>query len=88
MISEKFEGLNQTIFTIAVQPEPIQNIADIAAYNEQEGLALNTEEVIYLNAVSKRIGRPLTDSEVFGFSKFPGPGVPKAHGSPSPRAKK
>ncbi|WP_417619988.1 phosphoribosylformylglycinamidine synthase [Oceanihabitans sediminis] len=69
MISEKFNSLNQESFTVKIQPEAIINIHDIAAYNEQEGLALNEEEINYLNEVSKKIGRPLTDSEVFGFSQ-------------------
>ncbi|SHH42406.1 phosphoribosylformylglycinamidine synthase [Winogradskyella jejuensis] len=69
MISEKFNGLNQDIFTIDIQPEPILDIEDIAAYNLKEGLALSDEEVVYLEGVSKKIGRPLTDSEVFGFSQ-------------------
>ncbi|WP_370478264.1 phosphoribosylformylglycinamidine synthase [Tamlana flava] len=69
MISEKFNGLNQESFTINIKPEPILNIEDIAAYNVQEGLSLSDEEVEYLEGVSKKIGRPLTDSEVFGFSQ-------------------
>ncbi|MFI1745517.1 phosphoribosylformylglycinamidine synthase [Thalassobellus sediminis] len=69
MISEIFKGLNQDSFTIDIQPEPILNIEDIAAYNDQEGLSLSDEEVAYLEGVAKKIGRPLTDSEVFGFSQ-------------------
>ena len=69
MISEKFNGLNQDSFTIDIQPEPILNIEDISAYNQQEGLSLSDEEVAYLDGVAKKIGRPLTDSEVFGFSQ-------------------
>lgn len=69
MISEKFKGLNQESFTINIQPETILNIENIAAYNTQEGLALSDEEVNYLEGVAKKIGRPLTDSEVFGFSQ-------------------
>ncbi len=69
MISEKFEGLNQDSFTIHIQPDAILNIEDIAAYNQQEGLSLSDEEVGYLEGVAKKIGRPLTDSEVFGFSQ-------------------
>lgn len=69
MISEKYKGLNQTSFTVDIQPEPILEIDDIAAYNDQEGLALNEEEIRYLNEVAERIGRKLTDSEVFGFSQ-------------------
>ena len=69
MISEKFEGLNQKSFDINIEPESILAIHDISAYNQQEGLSLNDEEIEYLNQVSKKIGRPLTDSEVFGFSQ-------------------
>ncbi|GAA4961337.1 phosphoribosylformylglycinamidine synthase [Algibacter aquimarinus] len=69
MISERFDGLNQDSFTIDIEPEPILNIEDIATYNAQEGLSLSDEEVTYLEGVAKKIGRPLTDSEVFGFSQ-------------------
>ncbi len=69
MISEKYNGLNQDMFTINIQPEPIFEIKDISEYNQKEGLSLNDEEIEYLESVSKRIGRPLTDSEVFGFSQ-------------------
>jgi phosphoribosylformylglycinamidine synthase len=69
MISEKFNGLNQDIFSIDIQPETILPIDDISAYNQQEGLSLSDEEVGYLNRIATKIGRPLTDSEVFGFSQ-------------------
>ncbi|WP_029036518.1 phosphoribosylformylglycinamidine synthase [Salinimicrobium xinjiangense] len=69
MISQKYNGLDQDIFTIDIEPEPIKEVENIAAYNNQEGLALNDEEVEYLEDLSKRIGRKLTDSEVFGFSQ-------------------
>ncbi|MBO6632728.1 MAG: phosphoribosylformylglycinamidine synthase, partial [Psychroserpens sp.] len=69
MISEKFNGLHQSTFDIDIEPEAILEIDDIAAYNEQEGLALSQEEIEYLEGVSNKIGRLLTDSEVFGFSQ-------------------
>ena len=69
MIFQKYTELNQDIFDIHIQPAPILEIEDIAAYNKQEGLSLNNEEVEYLNKLSKKIGRKLTDSEVFGFSQ-------------------
>lgn len=69
MLSQKFSGLNQEIFKIDVVPEPIKNVDDIASYNQQEGLALSDEEVEYLKNLSGKIKRPLTDSEVFGFSQ-------------------
>src|SRR5690606_25764894 len=48
---------------------PILEVEDIAAYNQKEGLSLSDEEVDYLNALAKKLGRKLTDSEVFGFSQ-------------------
>ena len=69
MISEKFNGLNQDSFSINTKPESILDIEDIAAYNNQEGLSLSDEEVGYLESVATKIGRKLTDSEVFGFSQ-------------------
>lgn len=69
MISQKYKVLDQEIFTINVEPKPILNIEDISAFNQQEGLALNDEEVAYLDNLSKKLGRKLTDSEVFGFSQ-------------------
>lgn len=69
MLSHKYAELNQNIYTIAIQPEAIREIDNIGLYNEQEGLALNPEEVIYLENLSEKLNRKLTDSEVFGFSQ-------------------
>lgn len=69
MLSQKYNGLNQDIYTINIQPEPILEVTDIAAYNEKEGLALSPDEVDYLRNLSTKLGRNLTDSEVFGFSQ-------------------
>ena len=69
MISQKYSSLAQDIFKIDIQPEKVLEIDDIAAFNQSEGLALNEEEVSYLENLSKKIDRKLTDSEVFGFSQ-------------------
>lgn len=69
MVTELFSELNQNLFVNMLQPEGIVEVKDIPAYNKQEGLSLNDEEVTYLQELSKRLGRPLTDSEVFGFSQ-------------------
>ncbi|MBN7815521.1 phosphoribosylformylglycinamidine synthase [Algoriphagus pacificus] len=69
MLQKAYDGLDQDIFDIHLEPEKIQEIQDIAAYNKKEGLALSQEEVDYLENVAKQLGRPLTDSEVFGFSQ-------------------
>ena len=69
MLSQKYSSLGQNIFTIDIVPEDIQEIDDIATYNEKEGLALSDEEVAYLEGLAKKLNRKLTDSEVFGFSQ-------------------
>ncbi|MBS1557774.1 MAG: phosphoribosylformylglycinamidine synthase [Bacteroidetes bacterium] len=69
MLQRIYEKLDQEIFTIRHTPEPIYEIDDLAAYNEKEGLALSSEEIDYLKEVSWKLGRKLTDSEVFGFSQ-------------------
>ncbi len=69
MLQSKYEVLDQSIFTIDMQPEPVAFIEDIAAYNQKEGLALSADEIDYLEGVCTALGRKLTDSEVFGFSQ-------------------
>ena len=69
MLSNKYSALNQDIFLINVKPEPILEIDNIAEYNQKEGLALSHEEVDYLDNLSIKLNRKLTDSEVFGFSQ-------------------
>lgn len=69
MLLQKYKGLDQNVYTVSITPEPILEIEDIAGYNAQEGLALNDDEVGYLENLSKKLGRKLTDSEVFGFSQ-------------------
>jgi len=69
MLFQKYAALQQDIFTINIAPEPILEIDDIAAYNASEGLALSLEEVEYLDTLSIKLGRKLTDSEIFAFSQ-------------------
>ncbi|MCK5782564.1 MAG: phosphoribosylformylglycinamidine synthase, partial [Flavobacteriales bacterium] len=69
MLQAMYKGLNQKTYTIEHDPEPIINIKNIADYNNVEGLALNDDEVGYLEGLAKKLNRELTDSEVFGFSQ-------------------
>ncbi|MDR1091419.1 MAG: phosphoribosylformylglycinamidine synthase [Prevotella sp.] len=69
MLQRIYDGLDQDVFTINRKPEPIIEIDNIELYNQQEGLALSSDEIEYLDSVSQRLGRKLTDSEVFGFSQ-------------------
>ena len=48
MLQAFYKGLDQHIFTIDKQPDPIIYIDDIRAYNVKEGLALNPDEIAYL----------------------------------------
>ena len=70
MLQVKYAELGQDLFHVDAKPEAIVEIENIAAYNEKEGLALSDDEVNYLESVSEKIGRKLTDSEVFGFSQI------------------
>ena len=70
MLQRMYEGLDQEIFTVEHEPEPIKHVENLEAYNEQEGLALSPEEMEYLHKVEKQLGRPLTDSEIFGFAQI------------------
>ena len=69
MLSQKYNQLNQNIFTINIKPESILEIKNISQYNQKEGLALSQDEILYLESLSKKLNRKLTDSEVFGFSQ-------------------
>lgn len=69
MLSEVYHGIHQNSYSIDHKVEEIINIENIEKYNQQEGLALNKNEVDYLKNLAEKLGRPLTDSEVFGFSQ-------------------
>ncbi len=69
MLCRMYHGLDQEIFTLTREPEPVVYIEDIRSYNKEEGLALSEDEIAYLEGLSRKIGRALTDSEVFGFSQ-------------------
>lgn len=70
MLQRMYKGLDQSVFTTNRKPEPIIHIENLEEYNEKEGLALSTEEIEYLKKTEKDLGRPLTDSEVFGFAQI------------------
>ena len=69
MTNELYQKLDQNIFTVNIEPEDSIEIININEYNKKEGLALSDEEIVYLEKLSKKINRNLTDSEVFGFSQ-------------------
>ena len=70
MLQRMYEGLDQRLFTVNHEPEPIKHVENLEQYNEEEGLALSPEEMAYLHTIEKQNGRPLTDSEIFGFAQI------------------
>lgn len=70
MLQRMYEGLDQRLFTVNREPEPIRRVENLEQYNEDEGLALSPEEMAYLHTIEKQNGRPLTDSEIFGFAQI------------------
>ena len=70
MLQRMYEGLDQKLFTVNREPEPIRRVENLEQYNEEEGLALSPEEMAYLHTIEKQNGRPLTDSEIFGFAQI------------------
>ncbi|KGI60972.1 phosphoribosylformylglycinamidine synthase [Prevotella sp. S7 MS 2] len=70
MLQRMYKGIGQDVFTVSHQPEPIKRVEDLEAFNESEGLALSKEEMEYLHTIEKQNGRPLTDSEIFGFAQI------------------
>lgn len=70
MLQRMYDGLDQTVFTVNHEPEPIKHVENLEEYNEQEGLALSKEEIEYLHKIEGELGRPLTDSEIFGFAQI------------------
>lgn len=69
MLQRVYPSLDTSIFDIDLKPAEIVYIRDIHDYNLSEGLALSPEEEDYLRSLQEKLGRPLTDSEVFGFSQ-------------------
>lgn len=69
MLQRVYSGLNSKVFKVDKTPDAIVYIDDITEYNKREGLALSADEENYLRSLSEKLGRKLTDSEVFGFSQ-------------------
>ncbi len=69
MINQKYNILDENSLNIKKNPEPVKYIEDILTFNSEEGLALSSDEIQYLENLSIKLGRKLTDTEIFGFSQ-------------------
>ncbi len=70
MLQRMYNELNQDVFSTSLTPQPIRRVDDLHKFNEEEGLALSKEEIAYLENIEQQNGRPLTDSEIFGFAQI------------------
>lgn len=70
MLQRMYRRLDQEVFSVKHEPDPIRHVENLEEYNEQEGLALSAAEIEYLHTVEAQLRRPLTDSEVFGFAQI------------------
>ncbi len=70
MTEARYERLDSSTLSVDAEPAPVRHIDSIEDFNQQAGLALSGEEVEYLEAQSKKLGRKLTDAEVFAFGQI------------------
>jgi phosphoribosylformylglycinamidine synthase len=69
MLQAIYRKLGQDIFSIPEENEDVFYVDNIAEFNETHGLALSKHEIKYLEFVCKKLGRNLTDTELYGFSQ-------------------
>lgn len=70
MFQSVYDNPDQNLFNTEKTRETVRFIDNIHDYNIDEGLALSEEETGYLEKLSQKIGRLLTDSEIFAFSQI------------------
>ncbi|NLA50155.1 MAG: phosphoribosylformylglycinamidine synthase, partial [Bacteroidales bacterium] len=70
MLQSVYDNPDQNIFVVDKTPDPVRYIGNIHDYNKVQGLALSDDETEYLGELSRKIGRKLTDSEIFAFSQI------------------
>ncbi len=69
MLQALYHNPDQNLFRLDRQPEEMIFVEDISSYNREHGLALSNDEIEYLEGISEKINRKLTDSEVYGFAQ-------------------
>ena len=69
LIQKKYNGLSQQLFETNRTLEAVQQIENVDHYNNEYSLSLNEVEINYLNELSQKLNRKLTDLEVYGFSQ-------------------
>jgi phosphoribosylformylglycinamidine synthase len=70
MLQAVYPELTAESLEISAEPKGSYPVTDVSKFNQDFGLALSDEEVSYLEAASKTLGRPLTDTEVYAFGQI------------------
>ncbi|MFN8390663.1 MAG: phosphoribosylformylglycinamidine synthase [Bdellovibrionota bacterium] len=70
MLESIYEALTVDSLDINAEPAPDRDVDDIRESNKKDGLALSDEEIVFLEAASKKLGRKFTESELYGFAQI------------------
>ena len=70
MLQAVYSELASDMFDRQGVAEKTHPVTDIAKFSADLGLALSQEEIAYLDEVSQKLERPLTDAEVYGFGQI------------------
>lgn len=70
MLENLYSPLTATTFVLKKVENKVQLISEIQEFNLEKGLALSEQEVDYLNTESKKLGRNLTDAEIYAFAQI------------------
>ena len=70
MLEQLYPKLELNSLDLEHSKELSFDVDDIAALNQSSGLALSEQEIEYLEQASKKLGRKLTDVEVYSFSQI------------------
>jgi phosphoribosylformylglycinamidine synthase len=70
MLEQKYSSLGPETLQLQHQREQESAVENVRQYNQDHGLALSEEEVVFLEEASERIGRKFSETEVFSFSQI------------------
>ena len=65
-----YEELSASYFTSQLLPRPEKKVKDVSLYNQEAHLSLDESEVALLESYAHKLGRPLTETEVFGWAQI------------------
>ena len=71
MLEQVYRDLYADSLEVTKAPAPDFAVEDLRKFNEEEGLALSEEEILFLEKAEREVlKRKLTDSEIYGFAQI------------------